>query len=235
MPLTIGYSTEGLEGKTAGALDDVVAALQTWANQVDGVNAAERLSALATGLASVSSVPPGALFMWGTPTAPTGYLLCDGSPVSRVTYTTLFTLLGISYGAGDGVNTFNVPDLRGRFALGKAAAGTGSTLAGTGGAIDHTHSTPAHTHTVSGTTANESAHTHTYSGTTSAGNSFQLVQNGLDTNVAKSDHTHTYSGTTSGGSAHSHGAGSLGADSGGSGTSGTANPPFLAVHYIIKV
>jgi microcystin-dependent protein len=54
--------------------------------------------------------------------APTGWLLCDGSAVSRTTYADLFTLIGITYGAGDGTTTFNVPNLKGRFPLGYAAS-----------------------------------------------------------------------------------------------------------------
>lgn len=72
-------------------------------------------------------------------TAAPGRLLCDGAAVSRSTYADLFAAIGTSYGAGDGPTTFNVPDLRQRFPLGKAAAGTGATLGGTGGAIDHVH------------------------------------------------------------------------------------------------
>lgn len=84
-------------------------------------------------------MPTGAITAWSTATAPSGYLLCDGSAVSRTTYATLFGVIGTVYGPGDGSTTFNVPDLRQRFILGKAASGTGSALAGTGGAIDHTH------------------------------------------------------------------------------------------------
>src|SRR3990167_3386083 len=78
-------------------------------------------------------------FLWFTDSAPAGYLFCDGAAVSRSTYSALFAILGTIWGVGDGATTFNLPDLRQKFPLGKAASGTGSTLAGTGGAIDHTH------------------------------------------------------------------------------------------------
>jgi len=65
------------------------------------------------------------IFMYGNATPPAGFLLCDGSAVSRITYAALFALLNTSYGAGDGSTTFNVPSLKGRFPLGYgAAAGT---------------------------------------------------------------------------------------------------------------
>jgi microcystin-dependent protein len=47
-------------------------------------------------------------------TAPTGWLLADGSAVSRTTYASLFAVVGTTYGAGNGTTTFNIPDMRGR-------------------------------------------------------------------------------------------------------------------------
>lgn len=49
---------------------------------------------------------------------PAGYLPCDGSPQSRITYVDLFNVIGEAWGEGDGTNTFNLPDLRGRFMRG---------------------------------------------------------------------------------------------------------------------
>jgi microcystin-dependent protein len=70
---------------------------------------------------------------------PTGWLLCSGQAVSRTTYADLFNAIGTAYGVGDGSTTFNVPNLRGRFPLGRSTSGTGSVLGETGGAIDHVH------------------------------------------------------------------------------------------------
>lgn len=50
--------------------------------------------------------------------APTGWLFCDGSAVSRTVYAELFTAIGVSSGEGDGQTTFNLPDYRGRFLRG---------------------------------------------------------------------------------------------------------------------
>src|SRR5262245_19764760 len=96
---------------------------------------------------SVTAVPTGGIIAYGFTTAPSGFLLCDGTPVSRMTFDDLFAIIGTAYGAGNGTTTFNLPDLRGRFPIGKATSGTGSTMGGTGGTIDHTHSGPSHTHT----------------------------------------------------------------------------------------
>lgn len=59
-------------------------------------------------------------------TIPAGYLLCDGAAVSRTMYPDLFSVIGTTYGAGDGSTTFNVPDYNAakRFAQGSAVAGT---------------------------------------------------------------------------------------------------------------
>lgn len=97
-------------------------------------------------------VPAGSVTMFAGATAPTGYLLCDGTAVSRTLYADLFTAIGTTYGVGDGSTTFNLPDLRGRSPL-AAGAGAGLTpraLAATGGAetvtLDATMM-PSHTHT----------------------------------------------------------------------------------------
>lgn len=54
---------------------------------------------------------------------PNGWLECDGSPILRANYTLLFAAIGTTWGAGDGSTTFNLPDMRGRVAIG---AGTGT-------------------------------------------------------------------------------------------------------------
>jgi microcystin-dependent protein len=56
--------------------------------------------------------------------APTGWLSCDGSAVSRTTYSDLFAVIGTTWGSGNGSSTFNVPDLRGAFLRGTGSHGT---------------------------------------------------------------------------------------------------------------
>ena len=74
----------------------------------------------------------GAIKPWGKSTAPVGYLLCDGTAVSRTTYADLFAIISTTYGAGDSSTTFNVPDLQGKMPQGYD--GSTYNLAGTGGA-----------------------------------------------------------------------------------------------------
>jgi hypothetical protein len=63
-------------------------------------------------------VPTGSLVMWTTGTAPTGWLICDGTAVSRTTYARLFAVVGTTFGSGDGSTTFALPNFKGRFPLG---------------------------------------------------------------------------------------------------------------------
>lgn len=131
-------------------------------------------------------IPAGLISDFGGTTAPSGWLLCDGSAVSRTTYSILFTAIGTTFGAGDGSTTFNVPDLRGRVAAGKDDMGgsaasrltngvsgvDGATLGASGGdenSQQHNHAVtdPGHTHgmTASGDPAvNSSAGGSTVSG-----------------------------------------------------------------------
>lgn len=114
--------------------------------------------------------PPGAILQYSGSSAPTGYLLCDGSAVSRTTYADLYSVIGTVYGSGDGSATFNLPSLVDKFVLGKGS--TYSTLAATGGETTHTLTTsemPAHTHTVTKGTTTLAAGAMALSATSSAG------------------------------------------------------------------
>lgn len=111
-------------------------------------------------------MPAGALLDYAGTSAPTGFLLCDGSAVSRAVYAALFTAISTTWGAGDGSTTFNVPDFRGRTTIG---SGTGSGLTartvGTQNIGEETHALitaelAAHNHTINIT---DPTHTHTVS------------------------------------------------------------------------
>ena len=55
--------------------------------------------------------PVGIVMFWTNSTAPSGWLVCDGSAVSRTTYADLFAVVGTTFGEGDGSTTFNLPSL----------------------------------------------------------------------------------------------------------------------------
>lgn len=82
--------------------------------------------------------PSGSMMFWPTNTAPAGWLMALGQAESRATYATLFSVIGTTFGAGDGVSTFNVPDGRGRAFVGRDAAQAEFTNLGQiGGAKTH--------------------------------------------------------------------------------------------------
>jgi len=101
--------------------------------------------------------PSGIIAPFAGTTAPSGWLACDGSAVSRTTYATLFAAIGTTWGAGNGTTTFNVPDLRGMFLRGTGTNATGSSSGAVGPSVgtyaadtylNHTHTDSGHTHTI---------------------------------------------------------------------------------------
>ncbi len=114
------------------------------------------------------AIPAGTITAYAAAEAPTGWLIADGSEVSRTAHPALFAAVGTRYGAGNGSTTFNLPDLRGRVAVGRGTNaqvdelnendglavaarkirhrhGTGS-LAAAGGFHGHGVSDPGHRH-----------------------------------------------------------------------------------------
>ena len=98
------------------------------------------------------TLPIGSIVPYVSSTVPTGWLVCDGSAVSRTTYADLFAVIGTSYGTGDGSATFNLPNLKGRVPVGQNTSDTSfDTIGETGGEKLHTLTTqeiPAHSHTM---------------------------------------------------------------------------------------
>jgi len=72
--------------------------------------------------AALANVPVGTVMDYLGTVAPAGWLVGDGSAVSRTTYATLFALIGVTWGPGDGSTTFNLPDFRGRQTIGTGSA-----------------------------------------------------------------------------------------------------------------
>ena len=106
------------------------------------------------------AVPTGSVHMMATTTAPSGYLECDGTAVSRTTYSDLFDTIGTTWGEGDGSSTFNVPDLRGEFVRGwDNGKGTDS---GRSFASSQSDQNAQHNHTAT-TTITDPGHKHTTS------------------------------------------------------------------------
>lgn len=93
------------------------------------------------------SNPIGSIIQFAGANAPVGWLICDGSAISRTVYSILFSVIGTTYGTGDGSTTFNLPNLQNRVPLGTSST---YTLGSTGGESTHILTTtemPQHSHT----------------------------------------------------------------------------------------
>ena len=80
-----------------------------------------------------ANLPVGSIVPYGGASAPSGWLLADGSAVSRTTYADLFSVFGTSYGAGNGSTTFNLPNLKGAIPVGMDSSQTEFSALGTSG------------------------------------------------------------------------------------------------------
>lgn len=96
-----------------------------------------------------AALPVGAITMWSTPTSPSGWLLCDGSAVSRNLYAHLFSVIGTTFGTGDGSTTFNVPNASGRGVrgFGTAPFNVFGAIGGNDGFTLAANQLPNHAHT----------------------------------------------------------------------------------------
>lgn len=206
------------------------AALPMGGNKITGLSPATDAGDAVTFGQSQAAIAPGVINMFGGSQAPSGSLLCNGAAYSRTAYPALFAAIGTTYGAGDGANTFNVPNLQGRVPVG---AGTGYGLGSTGGAatVALTEAQmPAHSH--SGTTNGVGDHVHGnglgsggfLSGNTSIG--------GTGLSTAGTSYAQSWVNPTTGGAgAHSH---TIQTDTRGSGAPHNNMQPYVVINYIIK-
>jgi microcystin-dependent protein len=148
--------------KSSNTMADVCAGAEVVEYSATGISVTGTANATTLKQGGFALLPVGTVFPYGGGSAPSGYLLCDGSAISRTTYSALFTVISGNFGAGDGSTTFNLPDLRGRVVAGKDDMGgssanrltdandglNGDTLGDTGGAETQTLETanlPAYT------------------------------------------------------------------------------------------
>lgn len=82
----------------------------------------------------------GEYFYWPVASAPSSGLVCNGTAVSRVTYSALFASIGTVFGAGDGSTTFNIPNMPIGYTLSHTIGSEGSTTVGQ--VISHLHNIP---------------------------------------------------------------------------------------------
>lgn len=132
----------------------------------------------------VPIVPAGSIIAWSGSSAPSGWVLCDGTAISRTTYAALFAIAGTAYGIGDGATTFNVPDLQDRLPLGK---GTNN---GTLGTQTSSMSASSTITTASGGSGGLTLNSDTVDDTLSSGTK-DVAQITYLTNVTQAGHTHS--------------------------------------------
>jgi microcystin-dependent protein len=172
-------------------------------------------------LTGIEGIPTGTITTWSDSSLPSGFLECNGSNVSRTTYSALFAVIGTTYGSGDGSTTFGLPDLQDNVAVGKSNS---KALASTGGA-----NTVTSTGNVGGSTANATlsesqlaSHDHTFNVNAGTGNSSVV---GLVTKLSGNRNT----ANAGSGSGHSH---NMSANFSGDATS--VVQPYVALIYVIK-
>ena len=104
-------------------------------------------------------IPIGTTFPYaGITSPPSDYLFCDGTAYNRITYSALFSVIGTTYGTGNGSTTFNIPNITGRTVMGSGAGGRGGVSTRTLGATTGNNDVlltnlnlPPHTHTITET------------------------------------------------------------------------------------
>ena len=217
-------------------------------NGATQVNGDLTVTGTATIAGGISALPPGAVVPYAGGSAPTGFLVCDGTAVSRSTYSTLFGIINEAFGAGDGSTTFNLPNLEDRFPMGATTPKPVGTTGG-GTATLSEANLPAHTHDDGTFKAREHKH-HTVVEATgnsdlSSSNSVVETRTGGSTNFSyglrSNDSSAANLGLTSipiqdGSNVNSSGQVDVTGDSGstGSGTAFDVTPAFIALKYIIK-
>lgn len=172
-------------------------------------------------LVSKFTTPIGSIQDFAGTSVPNGWLLAYGQAISRTTYSELFSVIGTTFGIGDGSTTFNLPDLRGRVGIGRddmggAAASRitaggapgidGTAMGAAGGAQEHTLTSTqsgtanhGHAHTLSAAAGGGHSHTIPEWGAGGGTDYFQVQASGNgsgtpQTTSTVSDHTHTLSG-----------------------------------------
>lgn len=174
-------------------------------------------------------IVPGSIMDWAGTIVPEGYLACDGSAISRINYPQLFSVLGTTWGPGDGSTTFNLPDFRGRVLIG---ANGSYPVGGTGGsptvtlsvanlpAHNHAVTDPGHTHTIT-----DPGHSHTVPASSSAGSAGALTGTALAGSTGTATTGITVNSATTG----------ITTQNTGSGTAVNILPPYAVVMRIIKI
>ncbi len=205
----------------------------SWIHSNQPISAASLKADLDEIQARLAAVAPaGTIVAYGGPqaqsdggTIPGGWLLCDGSAVSRTDYAALFAAIGVNFGEGDKTSTFNLPDFRGYFLRGldpKAAHDPDGAKRAIGSIQPSATKLPNAAFTVS------SVSNHNHGGSTGGSNVSVTMWGGGDRTFgfgsdARSDTSHQHSIAPDGAHTHTIGGGDP-----------ETRPANIAVNYLIK-
>ena len=220
-------------------------------------NAQTQISSKLTA-AGAFTIATGMILPWAAALAdkPAGYLNCDGSVVSRSTYSALFAVISTTFGSGDGSSTYGLPNFQNRMAIGKSgtyALGStggattdsftpsGSISGSTGGTALTISQLPSHNHSATSTSSSSSSTSDgvltTGSGSGPGGGGANIISGNQSTRpvtgitTSTTTTTSTSIGNTGSGATHNH---TLSASfSGSAGTVDVLNP-YISINFIIK-
>ena len=203
----------------------------------------DEITALKAQIAGLAPAPIGSIQMWPSDTLPTGYRLCDGSSLDKTEYAALYAVLGTTYG-GSG-NTFNLPNLKGRFVAGKDSSVTDyNGLAKTGGANKvelgmteipkHNHNTESSTTDGNVSITSSGSHTHSIPGGYGSGSTWRVAKSNIISSGSASS-TEIFKTNNDGSHTHSVPLKARGGDLNGATVAHENRPPFIVLNYIIKV
>ena len=206
--LALGGALTGTTATFSGAISSVSPTFTGTPTAPTAAQGTDTTQIATTAFVLANGSPTGSLTMWTTNTAPSGWLICDGTSVLASTYAALFAVIGYTFGGSGG--SFTLPDYRNRFPVG---AGDSYVIGGTGGSKDAI--VVSHTHSVS-----DPGHVHNTGFTVG----YDTVGGGPNRiEVVKSGSNNTGSAST----------GITIASAGDSGTNANL-PPYLGIRFIIK-
>ena len=233
-------------------------------NARDNLSAAQRgINGDITSLTALASVPaivqaaieafyrPGFIILTASNNTPVGWLLCDGSAVSRTTFAALFAEIGTTWGIGNGSTTFNLPPSADRSAVGVSGTKALGTIGGNANPVITTANMPSHNHggltqginastdhfhgasTVNSGTHGHNTDTFSATNTATSGGGVQRLTTGGSGAISifpSGDHNHTVNiGSADRDMNHAHGVNPQG-----SGNAFSVQNPFFAGRYLIK-
>jgi microcystin-dependent protein len=147
-------------------------------------NASNNIVEFSGGGGGGAEMPAGSVTQFAGSTAPTGWLSCDGTTVSRTTYSALFAVIGTTYNTGGEAGTdFRLPNMKGHVPVGRDSAQSEfDSLGKTGGSKTHTLTIaemPSHTHTQDSHNHTQNSHGHTTQGAGGHGHTVYGLNTGI--------------------------------------------------------